>query len=913
MPGNPPHTLVATVISPYRINFSWINGENDDPYQNIQVWRKIATGDYEKIDDIPAYKTSYEDGNLTPETLHCYYVIGEWWEPPGETDASNEECKTTFAELEDPTDLVVEAFADFIELTFKDNSSAELEFRIDRKVGTGEWVINYAQVETNMDYYKDTTGITPGEKYTYRVYGWDGAPSGWSNEDSAIALSVSSVPSGLAISEKSVDWMRLNWTDIVWRGQWITSRLYHVNDSVENDGKSYTCIQEHTSDVDKEPGALLPYPPVWDNYWEIITGYKVQQCENSGFTGETLKTFVIGAGITEYLAGGLSAGTPYWFRICSYNGVGDSAFCGSVTDTTLTAYVPTDFEKFIRNPKIEIVALCEINPGKEFSGFAPTDGKTYTYELAITDRAIVDFERVYGNGEEYAKRSSINEVEASPSSFWFNTVARKIYVHTSTGANPSGFYIEGRFWIYFSNKEDITFNGNFYLPFLSLENIPSMNSEINAFYGGSFKIASGTISLKNDEETSKKFFDKRFADYLWSDAKLILKIGKEGFVYSKYEEAFTSLVGNASCNDRLISLNLKDLRANLGGRIPVNRYHVADFPDMDEEKEDAVIPRVFLCGRGIPAVCVNKENKKWSFHDGRIKEVNTVKVNGTLKTKDTHYYVDYKRAIVTFDAITMAGMDWEKDTVDIEFTGTVDSANEAVTDGAEIFKSIMNEIMGLSNDELDHDSIYGTKYDTSLDLSVQIYKEENLAKIINKIENSVRASTFQDEKGRIGLRVAQAAPALNAVYVENFHISEDGHGQEKGTEFLFKEINIYYAEDPGKEKPEVFTKPLPKFVWKYGKRKPLKSLDIDTYFIIDTAASALADDIATKLEELEAGFIHETLPWVLYGCRAGDIIKLSRDRFYGSLGTADKINVRLLKLDKAISSRKSIIKGVIVT
>jgi len=221
MPGNPPHTLVITVISPYRINLSWINGENDDQYQNIQVWRKIGVGSYGKIDDIPAFKTSYEDGNLTPETLHCYYLIGEWYEPPGETDASNEDCEETHAIFQDPAELVVEAFADFIELIWKDNSSNEDEFWIDRKVGTGDWVEHYADVKANMDYYKDTA-VTPGEKYTYRVYAYKVIPSGYSNEDSAIALSMSSVPSGLAVSEKSADWMRLDWTDIVWRGQWIT-------------------------------------------------------------------------------------------------------------------------------------------------------------------------------------------------------------------------------------------------------------------------------------------------------------------------------------------------------------------------------------------------------------------------------------------------------------------------------------------------------------------------------------------------------------------------------------------------------------------------------------------------------------------------------------------------------------------
>jgi|GEM_PF-6343979 len=853
-----PSDLVVTPLSSTSIYLVW---QNNGQYDRIYVERESPIdGGFVEIYYTDGSDNEYCDIELDPNTEYNYQVRGYRFYPEEWSPYSNEDDATTYGVLEDPTDLEAEAFADFIDITFKDNSGTEDDHRLERKVGTGEFS-EYATIPANMDFYRDTS-VTPGETYTYRARAKQGVSysPGYSNEDSAIALSAPSIPTSPTLSEVKDKSMRFSWT---------------------------------------APVAGDP-----------LTGYKVQISDEDTFGGEETE-YIVATGVVDFLFTGLAPNDQYWVRVCSYNGVGSSAFTSSVNDTTDAQYEFTDFEKFIRKPKIEIVALCEINPGKKLSGFTLTGGKTYTYELAITDRAIVDFEKVYENGEEYAEKASINEVEATASTFWFDTSTRILYVHTSTGADPIGFYNEGRFWTYFSNKKNMTFNGNFYLPFLSLENIPSMNSEINAFYGGSFKIASGTISLKNDEETSKKFFDKRFADYLWSDAKLVLKIGKEGFAYSKYEEAFTSLIDRVDCNDRLISLNLKDLRANLSGRIPVNKYQIADFPAMDGEKEGAVIPRVFRYGRNIPSVCIDTENKKWSFHDGRIKEVNTVKVNDAVKTKDTHYYVDYQRAVITF-ARTME-MDWEKDTVDIEFIGMVDSANAAVVDGAEIFKSIMNEIMGLSNDELDHDSIYGTKYDTSLDLSVQIYKEENLADIINKIENSVRASTFQDEKGRIGLRVAQSVPASDAVYVENFHISEDGHKQEKGAEFLFKEINIYYAEDPGKEKPEVFTKSLPKFVWKYGKRKPLKSLDIDTYFISDTSASALADDIATKLEELEAGFINETLPWMLYGCRAGDVIILSRDRFYGSSGVADKINVRLLKLDKIISSGKSTIKGVIVS
>lgn len=861
-----PDDVVATALSPYSIRLKWTN---NDMYEVLEIWRSLDDYDYgtEPYKTIDGGDESYVDSGLDPETLYSYYLVGRTYEPPNYSLTSDPAEATTFATEAAPTDLVAEPLTDTkTEVTWKVNSTMEDSMRVERSpdVMPREWAeVSGSPIAARRDYYQDT-GRTKNTKYWYRVcINYVGGPSEYSNEDDATTYNNPTAPSALAITELKDKSLRLTWT--------------------LGTGK--------------------------------ITGTKIEKSDTGVFGGEE-EVFVVGKDITEFLVTGLDPNTQYWFRVRDYGPGGDSAYSNTATDTTLATYAPTEFEKFIRIPVAQLVALSEINPGKELTGFTLVDGKTYTYELAITDRAIVDFEKVFENGKEYAEKSSINEVEANASTFYFDTSTKILYIHTSTGADPSGFCIVGRFWLHFSNKENITYNGNFYLPLLSLENIPSVSQEISPIYTGAFTISTGTISLKNDEKTSKKFFDKRFAGYIWQDAKHILKIGKEGFAYSQFKEVFTSLVDSYNCNDRLFSLNMKDLRANLGGPVPMNKYSSEEFPLMDLDAEGKVIPRVFG-HRDVPAVCVDTEYGRWMFHDDRISEVEKlfVKRGEELleKTKDVDFYVDYQRGRVTFDK--SVSIDWEEDIVKVHFTGMVNSALEPVINAADIFKHILNETMGLANSELDHDSIYRTKYVADQNLSLLIYKEESLANIVHKIENSTPATTFQDEKGRIGLQVAQTVLPSNAVHVENFHLSEDGHSQDKTTKFIFKEINIYYKEhmEEGKWKWEVETKSLDKFVWKYGKRRPLEPLDVYTYRVNNVAASALADDIATKLEQLEAGFIKETLPWVLYGCRAGDLIVLSRDRFFSSAGTADEITVRLLKLDKMISSGKSAITGVIVS
>jgi len=854
-----PTDVTATALSPYSIRVEWTN---NDWYDIIEVWREIEDEGWVHIDDV--HEAYYVDTELDPETLHTYYLVGRTYEPPNYSPPSDEADATTYAEGQVPSELVATPLTDTkAEVVWEVRSTSENSIVVQRSpdVEPREWAgVAGSPIAARRDYYQNT-GLVKDTKYWWRVglkYNGD-PPAEWSNEDDATTYSEPTAPSVLAITELKDKSLRLTWT-----------------------------LGTGT-----------------------ITGTKIEKSINGADYSEIsyIPGHIDGA-LTDFLVTGLDPSTQYWFRIRHYGPGGNSPYSNIPNDTTLAAYVPSEFEKWIRTASIEVVALCEINPGMVLTGFSLVGGKTYTFELAIIDRAIVDIEEVFENGEEYAEKGSINEVEATASTFWFNTSAKILYVHTSTGADPAGFFIEGKFWLYIANKENITFNDNFYLPFLSLKNIPSVKQEIGHYSGGSFTISSGTISLNIEKVGGEYFFDKRFADYVWRDAKVVLKIGKPDFTYTQYEEIFTSLIDSVDCNDKLFSLRLKDLRANITGTIPMNKYNRLEFGGMDEGMEGKVIPKVFGT-RAVKPACIDTEKQRWKFHDGRIKEVEHVKVSGITKTKNTDYYVDYQRGTIVFDK--SVDIDWEEDEIEVFFIGIVNNALEGINKGADIFKYVMNNLVGLSNGDLDHDSIYQVKAAVTTELSAILYKEESPANIIRKIENSTKATTFQDEKGRIGLQIAQTALPSNVVYVENFHISKDGHVQRKGADFLFKEINVYFLENPDKKEWQTYTNPRSAFVYKYGKRNPLKSLDIYTYFRTSSEAEELATDIATKLTQLEKGLIEESVPWILYGCRAGDLIKLSRDRFYSSSGTASEITVRLLKLEKAVSSKKSTITGVIVS
>ena len=844
MAGTPPSDLVATVISPTEISIAWQNNDPGYNYHMIQVHRNIAAAGWTQIDTLEGSAEFYEDHGLTSEVEHCYYVVGEWLEPPETTVNSNEDCGTTYAELQAPTELVVEAYADFIELTWKDNSSAEDWFRIERSVDGGGFAY-YDRVVANVTYYRDTA-VNPGSLYAYQVYAREDPAndSGFSNQDSDTAISAPAAPAGLAL-EVSANWIRLTWT------------------GVANE-----------------------------------TGYKVEKSDTGAFGGEE-EEFVVGADVTEYLAKDLDASTQYWFRVRAYNGAGNSAYTATEDDTTLATYVRDDFEVMVRDSVVEAIYIAEIDLKMDLTGFTLVSGETFTYAKLIDERGIT-IDHVWENGEEYAEKASIADVEANASTFYWDGSDRILYVHSSgvpfsDGADPDYFFMEAGFTHRIPNRDFQYADALCTLPpWLSMSSIPGTTQEIKPYYEGNFSLSSGSISFANGESEGEHYFDKRFERFTWIGAKLAVLVGREDFnLITKFKKMFTAFISGQPCNDKLITFPLIDIRDSLARNLVLNRYSVDDYPDIDEDFIGKEIPKAFGLIPPVVAVPIEhydaatSKSAKFNFHDGRSKVVVLVTVNNTIQTEDTHFYVDLKRSIVIFAVGQDVG---EEDIVKVSFVATVDSANDAISNGAEVFKYLMNNKADIEDASLNLDSIYETKYANANEFSAYYFKDTAFDDIIRNIEHTTEAYTIQDGEGRLGIRPQQTTVPLSAKNIVNHQVFD--HSQDIDKNSLYWKVNVYYRSDPQSQNWEMVSDQDDEIFWKYGVKK---ELNIHTYFSSSASASALATNI---LGLLNKSFMEDTLPMILFDVFPGDTIKFSRDRFYDASGVAAELEVRLLRIEK---------------
>jgi len=928
--------LAVTAISPFRIDLAWTN---NDAYTAIVVTRNRAGAGYVWRASLFGNIEDWIDDECDEDINYCYILYGlvefPWeWAP-----ASDPACVNTLEALVAPSDVVATAISDIeTEIIFKDNSENETGHTLEREIDEGDVWRTILELEPNREFFRDGGLFLLAAGYVDCI-----------STDIGKQVSDDGGNIGLLIEYDNVRrWWLVDSDHTIANGETMTVvGGGGATGTIARETKGLNVANQYTYRVSVE-GAGGPLGPVESNLVTMIsapaapvlaailaadiqdksirirwsdvaneTGYRIEGKKTALLPfvdDESSLLAVVGIGVTDFLATELDVNIGYTFRVRAYNAAGNSAFSGLQAGTTDAAYVPKVFEEWIRNPNIEPVYLAEIYTKMDLTDFVLEGGVTWKKTIDASDRGI-DILEVFEDGTAYTEAALVGGELADPNTFWFDYDDRILYVHTTGGGDPADFLIEGAFWLYFSTHKDIEFtvNGrlNHYLPFLAREDIPDITQEIKAYFEGSFSISSGSVAFMNGKVKGEYFFDKKYANYTWENSKIVLKAGKKiDFTYANFETILTSLIDEKSCNDNRITFTLRDIRQEMERNLILNTFNVTDYPDIEEDFIGEPISLCFGTKYRVVPVPINIDRRKYKFHDGRSKSVlevyrNWSPENATALIEDVDYFVDLQRSIITFERDTFVL--GEEDIIELSFIGSVNSADEPIANGAEVFKYLMNQHYGLLNAELDLDSIYESKYEKTDVLSIFLYKDTSYREIVRSIEHSMEAFTFQDVEGRLGLRSQLAAAESKAKYIANHQIFS--HLQSRSRKSLFWKVNVYYDENPQTQEWEVKSAQDDNIPIRY---KNWNELNIYSYFSAPSSAQTLATNIKNLLNK-EA--IDNTVPMLLFDVMAGDIIKFSRDRFYSSAGTiaeGSEIDLRIIRISKSPASGKTIIKTEIV-
>lgn len=174
-----PSSLVSTLTGG-SVKLDWV--DNSSTETGFKIERATDGGAYSQIQTVGANVTTYTDTTVSANHTYLYRVRS--YNGFGDSDYSNSYAINTYTIPADPTSLTATATgSSSIFLQWVDNATNEVNYKLERKVGSGGSFLFIRQFSANVTTYMETA--TGGLLYTYRVRASNPAGnSGYSNEAS---------------------------------------------------------------------------------------------------------------------------------------------------------------------------------------------------------------------------------------------------------------------------------------------------------------------------------------------------------------------------------------------------------------------------------------------------------------------------------------------------------------------------------------------------------------------------------------------------------------------------------------------------------------------------------------------------------------------------------------------------------
>lgn len=181
-----PGALKAAVVSTSEITLGWRDNATNE--STFEIQRRAGSGPWVQIAAVGANITGFNDTGLLAKTGYAYRVRAA--NAAGSSAYSNVARVKTPASIAKPAApamlRVAAVSASQVTLIWRDNSSNESGFQIERKIGSGSWV-QIGVVGTNFTSFTDEDLNPARARHHYRARAYNAAGvSGYSNQASVI-------------------------------------------------------------------------------------------------------------------------------------------------------------------------------------------------------------------------------------------------------------------------------------------------------------------------------------------------------------------------------------------------------------------------------------------------------------------------------------------------------------------------------------------------------------------------------------------------------------------------------------------------------------------------------------------------------------------------------------------------------
>lgn len=146
---------------------------------------------------------------------------------------------------------------------------------------------------------------------------------------------------------------------------------------------------------------------------------------------------------------------------------------------------------------------------------------------------------------------------STASSWYWDAANVRLYVHTSTAADPGGglFYINSYFWERLADRQ-VDLDSHPYRPLLDPSSIADLSFEATLFSSGGITQSFGSLTVLNPGG----YWDSRLAAYVYEGKRILIKFGKSSDAYADYIKLFDGYTGGWEWEDAAVVFDTEDPR-----------------------------------------------------------------------------------------------------------------------------------------------------------------------------------------------------------------------------------------------------------------------------------------------------------------------------------------------------------------
>ena len=460
-----PKNLITGQIDITKVKLTW--EQKEKRIEGYKIDRKIGSSAWQNEYALIEKDTEeWIDTLAVPDSLNKYRLYAY----AGDKNSSVIEKNITPL-FPAPTNLqMLQISVKELKLTWKDNSSGEEGFKIDRKVGNGDWVIRYGVVESNTETWIDTSAVLDEINY-YRLYAYVKSINS-SKIEKNLNPSIPA-PSNLQIRQLSDVEIKLTWKDNSngeegfkidrkvgtndWTDYYSTIEAditeWTDNAPVYGDVNYYRIYAylgdkisslieiniEHTiqkpSNFSAESIDDQSIKLIWQDNCAYETGYRIERNNGSGFA----QVAEVNADVTTYTDAGLSYGQSYLYRVRAFTDNNVSDYSSEISASTVFA-APSDLSanaiddqsielNWTDNCAYETGYRIERNNGSKFAqvGEVNVDVTTYTDAGLSYGQSYLYRVKAFteNNESDYSKEVQQDVIILPPSNLDFTIISEQ--------------------------------------------------------------------------------------------------------------------------------------------------------------------------------------------------------------------------------------------------------------------------------------------------------------------------------------------------------------------------------------------------------------------------------------------------------------------------------------------------------